>query len=205
MIRRATIERRTSLEDKMKIFGTATIAAVCSLLASVGCSLQAPASDEAVALEDGTIEEQQTVYDNGWSATANAPGTWGVSAPKGQAVADFTGSGTRRAGVCLLKKTSTTCNTVADCSGVTVAPGGFRYCTSPNLTGQKYCYVRNGSAASWCGGTPANGAQISAGTVYSPAVNVWFGDNLISYACFEGCVATDPSSSSTSTVVSGNP
>lgn len=81
--------------------------------------------------------------------------------------------------------------------------GGSRYCTSENGGATKYGYYRPGPATSYCAGTPANGGvaiapgTISKGFVYN-RLTTW-----ISYACFEGCAATDPSASSPAYVISG--
>jgi hypothetical protein len=190
----------------MNRYSNALFAALVSVGGVVGCAAaEAPApSDEALDAEE-TIGEQQIVYSNGWSANAIAPDAWG-GAGGSYAIASvsLTGSGTRRAGVCLLQKTTTACNTAADCNGIPVNAGGFRYCTAPNNTGTKYCYIRNGTNAAWCGGTPANGALVAPGTVNTPAVRISKLNTFISYACFEGCAVTDPSSSSPSIYVSNN-
>lgn len=149
----------------------------------------------------------------------NADGTWTASAwtPYGDTSsaeigATFTGpSGkTRKMGVCGLQRygTGVACSTVANCNNAptTLPSGGARYCTAPNGTGQKYCYYRPGSATTYCAGSPALGGTAVAPGAYSKAglrfTANWQGATVISYGCFEGCTATDPSSSSTSTLLS---
>jgi hypothetical protein len=177
-----------------------------------GCA--ANAADETgdtPDVADGTLETRQVI------TSVNADGTWTADATGTSgdpdnlyASATFTGPAgkTRRMGSCLLKKyqnassTPTACTTVADCNSApsSLPTGGFRYCTNPNGSGTKYCYYRPGTAVSKCVGTPANGGTpIAPGTYQTPG---WHGTGtFLSYACFEGCVATDPSASSNDKLV----
>jgi hypothetical protein len=163
-----------------------------------------PPEADAPSLEDDGVEPLQTV------TSVNADGTWVADASfinqtvnNIYAGASFTGpSGkTRRMGVCALKQfqenNPVACATVADCNSApsSLPAGGFRYCVAPNNVGQKYCFYRPGSPASYCAGSPAQAGNppIAPGTYYTPSTagsGCW-----ISYACFEGCATTDPSSS----------
>jgi hypothetical protein len=161
--------------------------------------------DDAPPIDTDRVEGSQLVTsvnaDGTWTADAQWPGgVYGVTAS-----AVFTGPAgkTRRMGVCLLRGHLTSnayvpCNSVADCSGApaSLPAGGFRYCTAPGGAGQKYCFYRPGSALAWCDGTPANGGIPVPPGVYSKGHQAPAASPYISYACFEGCTATDPSSSS---------
>jgi hypothetical protein len=171
----------------------------------VACAAGEAVDSEAPGLDPNGLEESQVI------TSVNADGTWTANALtpvkpgyEVSAVATFTGppGKTRRMGVCALLRGSagagTTCNTVADCSGAPalLPAGGFRYCVAPNGTGTKKCFYRPGPPAQYCTGTPAMAGNppIAPGTFYTPSTSytgLW-----ISYACFEGCAATDPSSSS---------
>jgi hypothetical protein len=195
----------------MKMIKTAL--ATLSSVALMACASVTPTAEEAVDVEPVGVDEAQLIYntnvDGTWSADALTPS---VGAGETLARATFGGPSnkTRRMGVCLLERykepsapfASMPCNTTADC---TFAPfslpsGGFRYCTSPNNSGQKYCYFRPGPATTFCAGTPqdnqfhppGNYITWGAAPVQRPAAQ------YISYACFEGCTASDPSSSSAS-------
>jgi hypothetical protein len=179
--------------------------------AVVGCAAESTAPDvvDDVEVAEATSEPQQVMTsvngDGTWTADALPPFTSAVSTyAKGRATFTGPAGATRAMGVCLLRVLDTACNTVADCSSapVTLPTGGFRYCTAPNGTGQKYCAYRPGPPASYCAGTPAlppvNGLpqKVGPGTYNSPQTATGSGWKYISYACMEGCVATDPSSSS---------
>lgn len=188
-----------------KIFVFGAVGAV--LAAAVGCS--SPVDDDEAAeapeaVELGT-EAQQILY------STNADGTWSANATgtdadstANRAHATFTGPAgkTRRMGVCLLKKyggfNGTPCTTTAQCGAAptTLPAGGFRYCAAPQNTGQKYCFFRPGPPTTYCAGTPAQNLQpVSPGAKSTPIVVSGKG-MFVSYACFEGCSATDPSTSS---------
>jgi hypothetical protein len=176
---------------------------LCGLVA-VGCSAQTSnVLEEAPGAEtEEAVEETQLITSGAWTAFAHQPG---ADDPFILGAATFTGPAgqTRRMGVCLLQahSPSVSCNTTADCNNApsSLPGGGFRYCTSPNGSGAKRCYFRPGSAGAYCSGTPAHGQPIAAGTYGTPSVLPIQGKQYISYACFEGCVSTDPSSSSTMT------
>lgn len=178
---------------------TTTCLVTLSLLVGMaGCAATEPA-DAAPQADDETLDETQSVTSGSWTATANAPV---ISFGELYGSASFAGPAgtTRKAGVCLLKKTTTTCSTATDCAGVSVPTGGARYCTAPNGVGTKYCYVRNGTQGALCAGSPAlGGAAVAPGTYYTPSVSQ--AGTYISYACFEGCAATDPSASSSTLAI----
>jgi hypothetical protein len=195
--------------------GIAWIYGVVTVAIASGCASAQPdaVEDDTPFLEADTAEVQATV------TSVNAQGTWVADALSPQAPqasgqiwgrATFSGPGgaTRRMGVCLLHKYlsgggGTACNTAADCGNApaSLPAGGFRYCTNPNGSGTKYCYFRPGPPTSFCAGTPANGnVPIAPSTLYTPH-NAYTAPS-VSYACFEGCAATDPSVSSGETVYS---
>jgi hypothetical protein len=193
----------------MMIARVLSATAVATFVVLGGCAgSQADVDDAPVALDD-ELHPQQIVY----SAAAN--GTWSANALNGgydlkyQAVAQFGGPGwaTRRMGVCALKQYKgppyggpKACNTAADCAGISVPAGGFRYCVAPNGVGAKTCFIRPGPATTYCAGTPANGGvPIPPSTVATGLFNMGPSSAWLSYACFEGCAVTDPSSSSTLT------
>lgn len=178
-----------------KIFGSSAV-----LLVVAGCA-SAVAPDAPADLAEGSLDEQQLIYSTNtagtWSADAKTPGLDIHNRVYASAV--FTGptGSTRKMGVCTLRLTETTCSTVADCSTVYVPTGGAKYCTAPNGTGQKVCAVRAGSQTSYCAGSPAlGGTAVAPGTYSTPHQPAESLTSYISYACFEGCAATDPSSSS---------
>lgn len=159
--------------------------------------------------------------------STNADGTWVANATgttrslsANSALATFTGPRTaeRRMGVCLLQRFGGTsplspspepCTTTADCTKApeVLPQGGFRYCTASDSEGtiqgvQKYCYFRPGPPSAYCAGTPANGGRpIGIGSLASPPRAVAADGLYLSYACFEGCAATDPSASSPEEIV----
>lgn len=146
---------------------------------------------------------------NGFTASALSPTTSFTNAVR--ASATFTGTGTTKMGVCLLRMTTTACsgNDALDATGYTgpcsaaisLPAGGHRYCTNPNNSGQKYCAYRPGSQTSYCAGSPAQGgAAVGAGTYYTPYQGIPVAPTQwVSYGCFIGCNGVDPSVSSAST------
>jgi hypothetical protein len=191
------------------------------LMATVGCSVEPIDEVTAVpAAETDTVESQQVVYSTvagkTWSSTA-----W---TPTGSIYDGVTGGGTfearwrvragenpsRRMGACLLKQgtggAGVTCNTTADCnnSPSSLPAGGFRYCVAPDGVGAKKCYFRPGPASSYCAGTPAlpGNPPVAPGNYATPTITTGVQGKWISYGCFEGCSATDPSSSSLGHIVS---
>lgn len=191
---------------------TRCLAVVGTLVVLAGCSAQESTADAPVVAEDA-IGEQQIIYSsnaNGsWSANSHPPhGGYTNGSSTLIASADFTGPAgkTRRMGVCLLELTNRPCTggtqaaVDSQCGSLNVPPGGYRYCAAPDNAGQKYCAVRQGSPGTYCAGTPAlGGAAVAPGSYATGEVNVGQGGNHISYGCFEGCGATDPSSSSSTT------
>lgn len=189
----------------MKIY--AYVAAAGFVMA--GCAGESETSSAPAAEDQGLGERTVTV--DGWTATAYPPWTTCIGpGPDGcawsdlTAQADFAGpSGTtRRAGVCLLQMTDTSCNTVADCGGSpsTLPSGGFRYCA--NVSGYKRCGFRPGSPQNFCAGTPAmGGASVPPGFYSAPRRTVPDYTDHVSYACFAGCATSDPSVSSATTNV----
>jgi hypothetical protein len=193
----------------MKTLGVASVVALVALAS--GCAATTdPSAPTDVA--DGELDSKQIVY------STNADGTWSENAATPQlnvwnsvrAYATFTGptGKVRKMGVCTLRLTDTACSGLdsvdpvtgygGPCASLYLAPGGYRYCTAPNGSGQKYCALRDGDQSVYCGGSPsyADHHAIAPGTYYAPYHEAESLTSYISYACFEGCSATDPSSSS---------
>jgi hypothetical protein len=178
-----------------------------------GCATAAPIEEAPNVTAETTVERQliyNTNADGTWSADAHEPWVSGMH-PMISGGATFAYLGgkpgvTRRMGVCLLTRFEplTGCSDASDCNNApgSLPPGGFRYCASANGFSRKYCYYRPGPPSAYCAGTPAipGTPPIAAGTFLSHA-DVTVGTTWISYACFEGCTATDPSSSSLAKVV----
>lgn len=188
-----------------------TVFGISAVTAAVGCATTSVDEGTAPTVVTDTQEEDQLL------TSVNADGTWTANSYPPEisaypynlrATTVFTGPAgkTRRMGPCLLRLhqsgggSGTNCTTVADCSNspTTLPQGGFRYCAAPNGTGQKQCYYRPGPPTTYCAGTPAlQGAQVAPGTYSTPWIaNTPIGSTWITYGCFEGCTATDPSSSS---------
>lgn len=175
-------------------------------LSVAGCATATTDDESPEAALDG-LDAQQTVT---WAATgmsiaANMPGTNAMSV-NGSFV--LSGSGTTKAGVCLVNVyleqlfVPHTCTTTADCTNAPwyLPPDGARYCLAENGGGSaKVCTYRPGSQASWCAGSPAlsGNPAIGAGTYTTPwhmqdqgtmiydqmgGSTSWF-----SVACFAGC------------------
>jgi hypothetical protein len=176
----------------------------------LGVACAAPSEIEPLPVDDARLEERAPVTSGAWTATATASRRLvgdheGVEA-FGTFGATFAGpaGSTRAMGACRLVQYTTVthapvaCNTVADCSAApsTLPTGGFRYCTNANNTGQKYCFYRPGAPSAHCLGTPATGGPIAPGSYAMSEISLAQGSAWISYACFEGCSVTDPSSSS---------
>lgn len=196
-----------------------TVWTLAMMLGAVACSGSEPTSTDGSDVDLDTVAPNQTI------TSVNADGTWTANATcsisqltckpsfswEGTAAASFTGptGKTRKMGVCALLKSKTSagayksCTTVADCSTApaSLPSGGSRYCTAPNGTGTKYCFHRPGPATSFCAGSPAlSGNPAVAPGYYSVALDdPTPSETWISYGCFEGCSATDPSSSSAQT------
>jgi hypothetical protein len=185
--------------------------AISMLLVSV--PLFACAVENADA-EPPEVSDSEGVGPRQIITSINADGVWTASAQRPTIIASYVVEGsavfagpagkTRRMGVCLLNRASgdpgsawKACTTVADCASypAVLPPGGFRYCSGENGGATKKCYYRSGPPAAYCAGTPANGGvEVAPGTYTTPQISsVGF---VISYACFEGCLTTDPSSSS---------
>lgn len=176
------------------------IAGPVVLALASGCAAPADAPDVDV---DVDVDAQQIVY------STNADGTWSANAaqptqlPELEMYASGTFAGpagkTRKMGVCALRLSTTSCSTVANCGSVpsSLPTGGARYCTAPNGGSSKVCAWRPGTATAYCAGSPAGGGvAVSPGTFATDLFSAGFHQKWISYACFEGCAATDPSSSS---------
>lgn len=194
---------------------------VACLLVLAACA--SPNGDAPDALDDEALDPAAIIVGpNGWTAEALTP----VNTPvdddprylAGQA--RFVGSGTQKAGVCLLRVSTTTACTIpttgtaaekqaaidAQCAAALVKPtGGNYYC--PDLGGIRRCAVRPGTQAAWCAGSPAlGGALVGAGTYTTTNNRVVAQTPYISYACFSGCAVSDPSVSSqtlTTTIMAG--
>jgi hypothetical protein len=168
-----------------------------TLAAHAGC---ASPSEAVPSIADDELAPAQIINSNGWTAEGHEP-FCDFSSGLVSASATFTGPSARRMGVCLLQLTTTPCSSVAQCNSAPswLPPNGFRYCTAPNGVGQKYCAFRPGSQATFCAGTPATAGNppVAPGNFYTNQVfSALGGTRYVSYACFEGCTATDPSVSS---------
>lgn len=194
-----------TMKSMNKILVTTAMAAMTAALAAVGCA--APAPVDSATPEESELSAEATIYssnaDGTWSATAYAPAQESTEIAKASGVATFTGpwGKTRKMGVCMLKRDGAACSTVADCAGIAVPTGGARYCTQAEGDTSKRCWIRPGPSTSYCAGSPAlGGAAVSSGTYTTPQAGgrstTW-----LSYACFEGCSATDPSVSSSATLI----
>lgn len=176
-----------------------------SLLAGiVACSSEAGDDEVSPVPVDDATAAQAIIYSTNaagtWTAEAFKPVIPSVTGAGVTASAAFTGpSGyTRKMGVCALKLGGGTCSTVADCSGfpATLPTGGARYCTQAEGDTAKRCYFR-GASTSYCAGSPAlGGAAVAPGTFTTPSLSAGRESTWLSYGCFEGCAATDPSVSS---------
>lgn len=194
--------RTTKGEWTMKIIGCVAAAGLVSLL---GCS--AASEDSAPDVAEGALGVQATITYDGWTATSLAPSI--NEADLASASAEFTGptNATRKLGVCLLVLTSKPCtDVVADCGQLDGAPKlAARYCAQPDGFPQKYCAWRPGTQTEACAGSPAlpGNPAVGAGTYTTPIVQAEAWQELISYACFGGCLGTtpEPSVSSTSQAV----
>lgn len=185
-----------------RIRGTCGAAVVGALVALSGCAAGDPHEGSSPSPSEGAVGAQQlltSVNANGtWTADALSPAIDVALNVFGRA--DFTGPEgfTRKMGVCLLTVVNTACTTVADCSGVTIPKWGSVYCAALGGDGPKVCAVRPGRQQDWCAGSPAITGNPAVGPgsyatpVYPASSESWY----ISYACFEGCTATDPSVSS---------
>jgi hypothetical protein len=184
-------------------------AAVVVLVPLAGCSaenaVEVPTSDTP-AIDDGFVEPRASMTVNGFTIDATSPIMTSAAGPVGQlyfargAMTISGGAGVQRMGVCALRlhrdgsNNPVACSTVADCNGI---PGNALYCTNIDNAGQKYCFVRQGSQASSCAGTPANGnVPIGNGSYTTPLQGASWASTWISYACVNGCITTDPSVSS---------
>jgi hypothetical protein len=186
------------------------LVSLSALVVMAGCAAQSSNGEDDVPDVDDAdgLEATQLIVNvnaqGTWTADAHQPTT---TAPQGtnasmKGRATFTGpaGATRRMGACLLQIWGGACNTVADCnnSPAGLPAGGFRYCTAPNNVGQKVCAFRPGPASSWCEGTPAlaGNPPVAPGLFDTGYKLVPVATQFITYACFEGCAASDPSSSS---------
>lgn len=181
-----------------------------ALTAFAGCA--ADQGVDAPAAEDDALEAQASITNNGFTATSEIPSTPRINNVPSYgdlwSRATFTGPSNRRMGVCMLQMTGTPCTTTAQCgsSPSSLPSGGFRYCTNPDNSGQKYCAFRPGSPTAFCAGTPAQGGVVVApGTYTTPRRTVSPGVDYVSYACFEGCATSDPAVSSAGQKICSSP
>lgn len=174
-------------------------------VAVAGCTVGADQGAPNVAT-DGVGE---AYYYDGWTATSYAPIlTYPPAGCLIRAKAVFSGTGTKKAGVCLVKKhlPAQACSSVNDCGSApaSLPPGGYRYCAAPGGSGQKYCFFRQGSPTNYCAGSPAQGgAPVAAGTYLTPNRSALLDEVYASLACFEGCASSDPFVSSVTLAVGG--
>lgn len=182
-----------------------------------GCTNESSGGDVTPLPSETELEAQQSLTVGSLTMTALQP-ELSYSDVRGRVT--ITGSGSAKMGACLLSLVHVTsshggtgaqqaCNSNSDCA--TFASGftnGAAYCAATNNSGTKYCYVRPGSQANFCAGSPAlGGVAIGAGTYSTPWTWVtngipgyetydayWDGwdDNVtyigwITYGCFNGC------------------
>jgi hypothetical protein len=180
------------------------LTSMVGLIGACAAQTEDATNEAAPAADEDALDTEQVLVNGAYTATAYKPSS--VIPNSIRSGANFAGPGPRRMGVCLLRLTTTACNTVADCNSapVSLPAGGFRYCTNPDATGTKYCAYRPGSQTGYCAGTPAlGGALVNPGTFYSPNVGIPLDSTkYVSYACFEGCAVSDPSISSVTYSVS---
>jgi hypothetical protein len=215
------------------------------------CSSAEPTSI-APDIVDDSIEPMQSVSDSGWTMTSGTPqvqtNAAGAMDATVRASVSWTGTGSRAAGACLLVRVEVgghssenrcgrvehewsepvSCTTASQCTGYAAGiPGAVAYCTAPNNTGPKYCYIRPGTQAQYCVGTPADAQPITAGTRTTGWKGAWDGygydisHNLdcyedygsfhtyfskwVMYGCYSGCTGTTPTPSvSSQLTVSAN-
>lgn len=186
------------------------LGALGALVLVVGCAAEPGGDVEAMTADEDVMEPTQLVTSNGWTADAQQPARLDLAPNvKVKGMAYFTGptGQTRKIGVCALKQAKGSSGYPISCTTASTCPappaGGAKYCAAPNGVGTKTCFLRPGAASSYCAGSPANGGvPVGAGTFLTPEQPAGFGTNVwISYACFEGCAATDPSSSSAAMAV----
>lgn len=195
-----------------------TVACMLALGSTVACVGEEEGTVDG-ALAPASLEPQASITYNGFTLDAKQPllrqsTIFNVTSIfyKGQMVVSG-GSGTQKQGVCLLRQYNAapvgsppslvSCSSVTDCTaaGVTAPTGGSVYCTNINNTGSKTCFVRPGTAANWCAGSPASGVAVGNGTYTTPEqlagiIGMSPPGVFVSYACVAGCTASDPSVSS---------
>jgi hypothetical protein len=212
---------------------------IAGLVAIALAACSSETSSTAPDVDDDGIETLQSVSDSGWTMTAATPeGTTGANFTMDgtvRASISWSGAGSRATGACLIVRVEVggytsqnscgmvesewsepvPCTTASQCAGYNV-PSGAVYCTAPNNSGPKYCYVRPGSQADFCVGTPATGAPVAAPATMTTAWksawaygsgyvrNNWYDCqvdhggseahhvNWLMYGCFAGCNAQGP-------------
>lgn len=153
-----------------------------AFLVLAGCAAE-PETTDATApdVADTAVEVQQSV---GWGSFTMSAARPTGSGSNVQGSFTVTGSGTALMGACLLNQvwvgdiwstSNVNCSSASECTGyIPSGSGGSAYCAAAQNSGQKTCWVRPGSQAGYCAGSPANGGSaIGAGTYYTPAVAAW--------------------------------
>jgi hypothetical protein len=190
--------KESTMQTARKFIVTSMVGLIGACAAQSETTSEEATNDEVPSADEDSLDPAQALVNGAYTATAHKPNSVVVNSIR--ASGTFTGPGPRRMGVCLLRLTTTACNTVADCNSApaTLPSGGFRYCTNPDATGTKYCAFRGGTQTQHCAGTPAlGGALVNPGTFYTPNNGIPIDSTkYVSYACFEGCAASDPSISS---------
>jgi hypothetical protein len=218
------------------MFRSTHLIAGLTAIALAACASETSSTAPDVA-DDG-IETLQSVSDSGWTMTAAAPeGSVGYGTVR--ASISWTGTGARPTGACLLMRVEeggyssqnqcgmvdfewtqpVPCTSASECTRFNV-PSGNAYCTAPNNSGQKYCYIRPGSQADFCVGSPVEGgvpltAPASRTTAWKSAWaygggyerNSWYDcrenyggsqnsfTRWVMYGCYAGCSAAFPTPS----------
>jgi hypothetical protein len=176
------------------------------LIFLVGCVGADPADVgfASAASRGGDDEAPYVASSDGWTLTAHAPVRLGEELVQGSATFErIDGAATRTGGVCLVADLSrkVRCETVADCSGLPVPPGGFLYCAGINGSKHKRCWTRPSNNCTRRPGTlPIQPGE----TVLTQAVPIRIDGKMvkwISYACLAdesfpaGCASADPTQS----------
>lgn len=211
--------RNPSTRPTSRWLGTIVFACCSALgLATFGCAETAQDEGAPVAEDDGLGERLAGLTNGGWYVEAKTPNVAPYYKIQARAwVQRNTTPDKRMVGVCLMEegRTSTnqikTCSTAADCTNApsTLPSGGARYCAKAENETVKRCWFRASNALS-CAGSPATHAPVdltppAVATTLATPYKISYDTSIkfISYACFEGCLASDPaiSSAAASTMV----
>lgn len=209
------------------------------LVMLAGCAAPEGTSTAPDLASDDDLGTLQAVTYTGITMTSATPSAtltsnWVLDGTV-KATISFTGSGTRAMGACLLNRVQVdtyddtnrvwstapvACTSASQCAAYNTYTGGSAYCTAPNNGATKYCYVRPGTQANFCVGTPVTAVPVtSPATLTSPTKGAWsyyrglttewvargFEQDLwevqtheahwIMYGCMSGCSGSTPTPS----------